>query len=116
MSRSDHNGCGGPCGVCKPHKKWKSNAVEDQRPAVRRALQDVPEDAIPVAEEGTLLRCQCGELADWEYPGRDGHFICDNCIPRGQCSCTIDEDGNQERGDDGRELPCVDYMWIGGAR
>jgi hypothetical protein len=38
MSRSRHHGCG-KCGLCKPHKKWKQNALEDQRPSVRRRLQ-----------------------------------------------------------------------------
>ncbi len=40
MSRSRHDGCGKTCGLCQPHKKWKSNSLEDQRAGVRRALQD----------------------------------------------------------------------------
>jgi excisionase family DNA binding protein len=46
MSRSNHHGCGkgGGCGLCRPEKKWKSNALEDQRPAVRRVLQENPEN------------------------------------------------------------------------
>ena len=39
MSRSNHHGCGGTCGLCKPHKKWKSNSDKQQKPSVRRKLQ-----------------------------------------------------------------------------
>lgn len=41
MSRSKHNGCGrgGGCGLCRPHKKWKSNSLKNEKSAVQRELQ-----------------------------------------------------------------------------
>lgn len=39
MSRSNHNGCGKTCGLCKPHKKWKSNSNKNQAPNVRRKIE-----------------------------------------------------------------------------
>lgn len=34
MSRSNHDGCGKSCGVCRPHKKWKTNSVKTEKPSV----------------------------------------------------------------------------------
>lgn len=41
MSRSKNHGCGkgGGCSLCRPHKKWKSNSVKDQKPSVQRQVQ-----------------------------------------------------------------------------
>lgn len=40
MSRSKHHGCGrAKCGMCKPHKKWKTNSPSNEKPSVRRVLQ-----------------------------------------------------------------------------
>ena len=61
MARSNHHGCGGTCGVCRPHKKWKSNSVEDQKPAVQRQLQpgdgDVERAELAASDVGCTEAC-----------------------------------------------------------
>jgi hypothetical protein len=40
MSRSRHHGCkAGGCGMCMPHKRFKSNSLHQQTPAVRRVFE-----------------------------------------------------------------------------
>jgi len=40
MSRSKHNGCGPRCGVCKPHKRWKTNGAKNANAARLRELAE----------------------------------------------------------------------------
>lgn len=59
MSRSKHHGCGGTCGLCKPHKKWRGNYKDNQHTSVKRQpdyINDVSEqpdhDGCPVFCKG----------------------------------------------------------------
>lgn len=63
MSRSRHNGCGGPCVVCRPHKVLGGNRLASQPVQVRRALgrEHLPGE---VDED------------DWD----EDHCICPDCI------------------------------------
>lgn len=117
MSRSSHHGCGKTCGVCKPHKKWKSNSLASAKPSVQRRRTELSDHEEEIAlralnaELKDLVPCaNCKEFAEWFGPSVD---YCDICIPRGECSCTTDENGNQERDEQGRLLPCCDFIWIG---
>ena len=56
MSRSKHNGCGATCGICKPHKKWKSNSSKGQKPSVRRKEADVRRDIVDYANDNPRTR------------------------------------------------------------
>ena len=44
MSRSRHNGCGKPCAVCRPHKKWKTNSIKDKTAQEQRKSQKGKEE------------------------------------------------------------------------
>lgn len=63
MSRSHHNGCGGPCVVCRPHKVLGGNRLACQPVQVRRALG---KEHLP------------GEVDedDWD----EDHCTCPDCI------------------------------------
>lgn len=38
-------------------------------------------------------------------------LYCDNCVPRG-CSCNTDpETGEDDKDEQGRDLPCVEYLY-----
>jgi hypothetical protein len=39
MARSNHHGCGGTCGLCRPHKKWRSNSPGNLSVRDRKALE-----------------------------------------------------------------------------
>ena len=54
---------------------------------------------------------KCHNKAVWFYmPGTEKY--CDDCVPRG-CSCNIDhETGLQDKDEQGRLFPCVEYMYI----
>lgn len=93
---SGHCKNNGSCGVCSGNRTYSS-----------RHREPIEADFVP-APGGDYCQ-ECGATADWACTG----IYCDACIPRGHCSCTEDEDGVQERGDDGRELPCCDFIWIG---
>ena len=119
MARSSHHGCGQSCGVCKPHKKWKTNSTGNLKPSVRRKITDLRDHADEIdlrhfdAELEKLVPCaKCSELAEWSYMPSDG-FYCGDCVPRG-CSCNILDDGTEELDVDGRQLPCCEWEWIGG--
>lgn len=52
----------------------------------------------------------CQRPATWHYMPSDGAGDrCDEHVPRG-CSCQTDDDGEQLRDDQGRLLPCVEWM------
>lgn len=57
-------------------------------------------------------RCsKCPAIAVWMYgPGSDDGLYCEEHVPRG-CFCNEDEDGKETLDDQGRRLPCCDYIW-----
>lgn len=52
----------------------------------------------------------CSRSAEWFYPSHHAWQYCDDHVPRRGCSCNLDEDGVELLGEDGRRLPCVDWM------
>lgn len=40
MSRSRDHGYSPRCGLCQPHKRWRSNSVKNQKASVQRRLQE----------------------------------------------------------------------------
>lgn len=67
------------------------------------------------ADEIKVKCAECDKPAVWLYPtsggSTDEDFFCDDCVSRG-CSCNYDEEtGEVEKDDQGRELPCVNYIY-----
>jgi hypothetical protein len=58
---------------------------------------------------------KCDKHAIWFYPGgteeNKAPQYCDDCVPRG-CSCNVLSCGVEAVDDDGRLLPCCDYMYF----
>lgn len=71
MTRSAHNGCGGPRGVCRPHKKWRGNSaswVTRKTVQERRAAEDEAALAASYAEAEARYVAAC------ERDARDAAF------------------------------------------
>lgn len=121
MAKSSHHGCGRSCGVCKPHKKWKTNSTGDLKPSVQRRITDLTDHADEIdlrhidTETRELISCACGEIAVWNYlpSSGDGRPCCDECVPRGCCDYVM-PDGTVELDEKGRSMACCEYQWIGG--
>lgn len=93
-----------------------------------------------MAEESRFcVEKNCCQLAVWRYPSADGWQFCDLHVNRGFCSCQLiplanleevyiegeifikedgvlrkskEEDYSRAKDQQGRYLPCVDWMWI----
>ncbi len=79
MSRSKHHGCGGPCGICRPHKH---KGCHQDKAAVVRQTQDKVEDLDETQEDmydvdeyicGNELECGCMCIL---YPHHAGACEC----------------------------------------
>lgn len=76
-------------------------------------------------------KCGCGKDGVWMYihECKYNPYYCDDCVPRYECSCNlneytelhIDEDGEQNYrevyttmlDENGKLVPCMDYSYIG---
>ena len=55
----------------------------------------------------------CGEPAVWFYPGERRNWrYCDEHVPRNGCSCNVGDYGELMKDEQGRDLPCVDWMYF----
>lgn len=63
MSRSRHHGCGRSCGLCRPHKRFKSNRRSAQRPAVRHSTELHDQDIANAEDDLMDMRWTVGELS-----------------------------------------------------
>lgn len=84
-------------------------AKDEADSAANQIAEGVAERDVEIEEPCT--EANCPHAAEWFYGGFEDWRYCDLHVPRGKCSCTIDEDGNQERGEDGRLLTCADWMY-----
>jgi len=63
------------------------------------------------------MKCfTCGKKPYWMYMPdssltEEERYYCDKCVPRG-CSCNIDEfTGKEDLDEQGRLLPCCEYIY-----
>lgn len=53
---------------------------------------------------------KCNEMAVWMYMPNSHLFYCEKHVPRG-CSCNILDNGEMDKDDLGRDLPCCEYNY-----